>query len=86
MVEVDFDKEIKEKLEERAEEANLSLQGLIEVVMGRWVSGTGGRVYTGRWSSGEVDGVKGMRYVVQWPFMPGFIEAEGDLVKKWRLS
>jgi len=53
-------------------------------VVREFARNTGGRVYVGRWSKGEVDGVKGMRYVVQWPFRPGFIEAPGDLVKRWR--
>ncbi len=85
-MEVEFDKETMEKLVELATEANLKPEGLVEVVMHQWANNTGARVYTGRWSKGERDGVKGLRYVVQWPFKPGFLEATGDLVKKWRLE
>ncbi|MBD3406358.1 MAG: hypothetical protein GF411_09630 [Candidatus Lokiarchaeota archaeon] len=85
-MDVTFDKDTEAKLKELAAEANLSAEGLIEVVMHQFANNTGSRVYTGRWSSGEVDGVKGFRYVVQWPFKPGFIEAPGDMVKKWRLE
>ncbi len=83
-MEVDFDKETEAKMVELADEANLTPEGFIEVVMNMFCNNTGSRVYTGRWSKGEVDDVKGMRYVVQWPFRPGFMEATGDLVAKWR--
>ncbi len=85
-MEVSFNEETKKNMEELSEEANLTPEGFIEVVMEQFCNNTGSRVYTGRWSSGEVDGVKGMRYVVQWPFRPGFKEAKGNEVKKWRRS
>lgn len=83
-LQVSFDEATMNKIKELAEEAGLTPSGLIEVIMHEFANGKGGRVYTGRWSKGEVDGVKGMRYVVQWPFRPGFLEADGTLVKKWR--
>ncbi|MHA1247930.1 MAG: hypothetical protein ACTSPE_11430 [Candidatus Thorarchaeota archaeon] len=83
-MEVNFEGEIMSKIQELADEAGVKPEGLIEIVMREFARNTGGRVYVGRWSKGEVDGVKGMRYVVQWPFRPGFIEAPGDLVKRWR--
>ena len=82
-MEVDFKGEILENMKEMAEEAGLTPEGFIEVVMEQFVDNKGGRVYTGRWSGGEVDGVKGFRYVPQWPFRPGFKEATGDEVKRW---
>ncbi|NWF96737.1 MAG: hypothetical protein HXY34_11405 [Candidatus Thorarchaeota archaeon] len=82
-MEVNFEGEVLKHLKEIAEEAGLKPEGLIEVVMHEFCMGKGGRVYTGRWSKGEVDGVKGMRYAVQWPFRPGFLEADGRLVKRW---
>ena len=85
-MEVSFDEETMEKLNELATEANITPEGFIECVIIQFCHNTGSRVYTGRWSRGEKDGVKGMRYVVQWPFRPGFFEAEGDIVKKWRLG
>jgi hypothetical protein len=85
-MEVSFDDETMAKIKELSEEANLSPEGFIEVVIQQFSTNKGARVYTGRWSGGEVDGVKGFRYVVQWPFRPGFLEATGDLVKKWRLD
>ncbi len=83
-MEVSFNEETMKKLYELADEAGVRPEGLVEIVIHEFCRNTGGRVYTGRWSKGEVDGVKGMRYVVQWPFRPGFLEATGDLVKKWR--
>ena len=83
-MEVSFDDYTTDKMKELAEEAGLSLEGLIECVVGQFVNNKGARVYTGRWSKGEKDGVKGFRYVVQWRFRPGFYEATGDIVKKWR--
>lgn len=83
-MDVNFEGKTLENMKELAEEAGLTPEGFIEVVMEQFCDNTGGRVYTGRWSKGEVDGVKGFRYVPQWPFRPGFKEATGDLVKKWK--
>lgn len=83
-MDVNFEGETLENMKAKAEEAGLTLEGFIEVVMEQFCNNTGGRVYTGRWTGGEVDGEKGFRYVPQWPFRPGFKEATGDLVKKWK--
>ena len=83
-MDVGFKGKTLENREKLAEEAGLTPEGLIEVVMQQFVDNKGSRVYTGVWSSGEKDGVKGFRYVPQWPFRPGFKEATGDEVKKWR--
>jgi hypothetical protein len=85
-MDVEFKGETFENMKKLAEEAGLTPEGLIEVVMQQFVDNKGARVYTGTWSSGEVteDGVKGFRYVPQWPFRPGFKEASGEEVKKWR--
>ncbi|MHA1933797.1 MAG: hypothetical protein ACW97A_00825 [Candidatus Thorarchaeota archaeon] len=83
-MDVNFEGETLENMKELATEAGVSPEGLIEIVMQQFCDNKGGRVYTGRWSGGVVDDVKGFRYVVQWPFRPGFKEATGDLVKKWR--
>ncbi len=82
-MEVDFKESTLANLKELAEEANLTVEGIIMVVMEQFADNKGGRVYTGRWSGGEEDGVKGFRYAVQWPFRPGFKEAVGSEVKKW---
>jgi hypothetical protein len=83
-MEVNFEGETLENMKKKAEEAGLTLEGFIEVVMEQFSNNTGGRVYTGAWSGGVVDGEKGFRYVPQWPFRPGFKEAPGDQVKKWK--
>lgn len=83
-MDVEFKGETLDNMKELAEEAGLTPEGLIEVVMQQFVDNKGSRVYTGRWSKGEKDGVKGFRYVPQWPFRPGFKEATGDEVKKWK--
>jgi hypothetical protein len=83
-MDVNFEGETLENMKAKADEAGLTLEGFIEVVMEQFCNNTGGRVYTGRWTGGEVDGEKGFRYVPQWPFRPGFKEATGDLVKKWK--
>ncbi|MDF1539743.1 MAG: hypothetical protein P1Q69_12655 [Candidatus Thorarchaeota archaeon] len=78
-----FKESTRANLKAQADEAGLTIEGLIMVVMEQFADNKGGRVYTGRWSGGEVDGVKGFRYVVQWPFRPGFKEADGAEVKEW---
>jgi hypothetical protein len=83
-MDVNFEGETFENMKKLAEEAGLTPEGFIEVVMEQFCDNKGGRVYTGRWSGGVVDGEKGFRYVPQWPFRPGFKEAEGDKVKKWK--
>lgn len=83
-MDVEFKGKTLENMKKLADEAGLTPEGLIEVVMQQFVDNTGARVYTGRWSQGEVDGVKGFRYVPQWPFRPGFKEADGAEVKRWR--
>jgi hypothetical protein len=85
-MEVNFDDETMAKIKELSEEANLSPEGFVECVIMQFALNKGSRVYTGRWSGGVVDDVKGFRYVVQWPFRPGFFEATGDIVKKWRMD
>ncbi len=83
-MEVNFEGDTLENMKKKAEEAGLTLEGFIEVVMEQFCDNTGSRVYTGRWTGGEVDGEKGFRYVPQWPFRPGFKEATGDKVKRWK--
>jgi len=83
-VDVEFKGKTLENMKKLADEAGLTPEGLIEVVMQQFVDNKGARVYTGRWSQGEVDGVKGFRYVPQWPFRPGFKEADGTEVKRWK--
>jgi hypothetical protein len=78
-----FDDETLAHLKELSAEAGLSVEGLIMCVMEQFANNKGGRVYTGRWSGGEEDGVKGFRYCIQWPFRPGFKEAVGHEVKRW---
>lgn len=85
-MDVEFKGKTFENMKKLAEEAGLTPEGLIEVVMQQFVDNKGARVYTGTWSSGPAteDGVKAFRYVPQWPFRPGFKEATGEEVKKWR--
>jgi len=83
-MDVNFEGETLENMKRLAEEAGLTPEGFIEVVMEQFCDNKGARVYTGRWTGGEVDGEKGFRYVPQWPFRPGFKEATGDKVKKWK--
>ena len=83
-MDVNFEGDTFENMKKLAEEAGLTPEGFIEVVMEQFVDNKGSRVYSGRWSGGEVDGEKGFRYVPQWPFRPGFKEAKGDQVKKWK--
>jgi len=82
-MEVEFKGSTLDNLKVQAEEAGLTVEGLVMVVMEQFADNKGGRIYTGRWSGGEEDGVKGFRYCVQWPFRPGFKEAVGGEVKKW---
>lgn len=72
-MEIDISEEVKEKLDEIAEGANLPLETAVTYILTQYVENPGGAIYAGTWRS-----AKGMRYVVQWPFLSGFLKVKGD--------
>lgn len=77
-MEVKLSKEITERLAEKAREANITLESAAILVLNEFVSGYGSRIYVGTWRRGNRGEKRGMRYVIDWPFQPGFIKIPGD--------
>ncbi|MGD2247095.1 MAG: hypothetical protein PVF58_01730 [Candidatus Methanofastidiosia archaeon] len=74
-MEINISEDVEEKLDKIAEGANLPLETAVEYILNQYVENPGGAIYAGSWRS-----AKGMRYVVQWPFLSGFIKLKGDNV------
>ncbi len=72
-MEIDISKNVEKKLDEIAKGANLPLETAVEYILNQYVENPGGAIYAGTWRR-----AKGMRYVVQWPFLSGFIKLKGD--------
>ncbi len=71
-------KDVEKALAEKAREANISPQDAARLILSEFVKGYGAQVYVGTWRRGNVDGKRGMRYVVEWPFQPGLVKLPGD--------
>ena len=69
--------EVKEKLSEIARECNLPLERACELILSEFARVVGGRIYTGRWCEAE-----GLMFVVQWPFLTGFVKVSGEELAK----
>ena len=74
-MEVNLNPEVEKKLDEIAKGANLPLETAVQYILGQYVENPGGAIYAGTWRS-----AKGMRYVVQWPFISGFLKLKEDQV------
>jgi hypothetical protein len=74
-MEIDLSEDVEKKLDKIAEGANLPLETAVEYILSQYVENPGGAIYAGSWRR-----AKGMRYVVQWPFLSGFIKLTGDNV------
>jgi hypothetical protein len=74
-MEVNLSPEVEKKLDKIAEGANLPLETAVQYILEQYVNNPGGAVYAGTWRS-----AKGMRYVVQWPFLSGFLKLKEDQV------
>ncbi|MBU6996104.1 MAG: hypothetical protein HXS41_01170 [Theionarchaea archaeon] len=74
-MEVKVSPEVEKKLSEIAEGANIPLETAVTYILDQYVSNPGGAIYAGTWRS-----AKGMRYVIQWPFLSGFLKLKEDEV------
>lgn len=74
-MEIKLTPEVEEKLNKIAEGANLPLETAVQYILQQYVENPGGAIYAGTWRS-----AKGMRYVVQWPFLSGFLKLKEDEV------
>ncbi|MBU7043521.1 MAG: hypothetical protein HXS47_07995 [Theionarchaea archaeon] len=74
-MEIEISENVKKKLDEIADGANLPLNTAIEYILEQYVENPGGAIYAGTWRS-----AKGMRYVVQWPYLSGFVKLKEDQV------
>jgi hypothetical protein len=74
-MEVKVSSEVEKKLDEIAQGANLPLETAVEYILDQYVRNPGGAIYAGSWRS-----AKGMRYVIQWPFLSGFVKLKEDEV------
>ena len=77
-MEVKLSPEVEKKLDKIAEGANLPLETAVQYILEQYVNNPGGAVYAGTWRS-----AKGMRYVIQWPFLSGFLKLkENEVVRR----
>ena len=74
-MEIKLSPEVEKKLDKIAEGANLPLETAVQYILEQYVNNPGGAVYAGSWRS-----AKGMRYVIQWPFLSGFLKLKEDEV------
>ncbi len=74
-MEIELPDEVEKKLDEIADGANLPLETAIQYILEQFVENPGGAIYAGTWRR-----AKGMRYVVQWPFLSGFVKLKEDEV------
>ncbi len=74
-MEIALDPEVEKRLDEIAKGANLPLETAVQYILGQYVGNPGGAIYAGTWRS-----AKGMRYIVQWPFLSGFLKLKEDQV------
>ena len=76
-MEIKLTPEVEKKLNEIAEGANLPLETAVQYILTQYVENPGGAIYAGTWRS-----ARGMRYVVQWPFLSGFLKLkENEVVR-----
>ena len=80
-IELELPPDVEEKMKEIAEESGLTANSAAEVILTNYLRGDGGRLYVGSYSRGTVGDRKGYRFVVQWPFQPGYDPRNGDQIE-----
>ncbi|MFW9830748.1 MAG: hypothetical protein ACFFD8_03140 [Candidatus Thorarchaeota archaeon] len=78
MITFELSPEILEGLETKAKDANISIEAAAQLILSEFVRVYGSGIYTGSWRRGDKEGKKGRRYVIDWPFQPGFVKIPGD--------
>lgn len=77
-MEIPLPDEIRQGLETKGKEANITATAAAELILSEFVRIHGSAIYVGTWRRGDREGKKGMRYVIDWPFQPGFVKIPGD--------
>ncbi|MFX1565625.1 MAG: hypothetical protein ACFFCH_06505 [Promethearchaeota archaeon] len=77
-MQIQLDKDMQKALETKAKEANISPEAAATLILSEYVRVFGSAIYAGTWRTGDKEGQKGMRYVVDWPFQPGLVKIPGD--------
>jgi len=77
-MEIHLPKDIRQGLEEKGKEANITALAAATLILSEFVRIHGSAIYVGTWRRGDRDGKKGMRYVIDWPFQPGLVKVPGD--------
>ncbi|MFX1510001.1 MAG: hypothetical protein ACFFBR_06815 [Promethearchaeota archaeon] len=77
-MQLELDSDVQMALEAKAKEANISPEAAATLILSEYVRIFGSAIYAGTWRSGNKEGQKGMRYVVDWPFQPGLVKIPGD--------
>jgi hypothetical protein len=75
---LELPQEIQNGLEKKAKEANITAEAAAILILSEYVRVYGSGIYAGSWRRGNKAGKKGMRYVVDWPFQPGFVKIPGN--------
>lgn len=75
---LDLPENIHKGLVQKAKDSNISVEAAALLILGEFVRVYGSSIYAGTWRRGDKAGKKGMRYVVDWPFQPGFVKIPGD--------
>ena len=79
-MEIAIPKEIADKLRAKADDANISPDSAALLILSEFVRASESRIYTGTWRRGNIGAQSGMRYVIDWPFQPGFVKLPGDKI------
>ena len=69
--------EAQERLSEIAQDSNLPLEKACEFILDQFAKVEGGRIYAGTWRE-----ERGLMFLVQWPFLTGFLKISGDDLTK----
>ncbi|MDO8055629.1 MAG: hypothetical protein Q6361_02105 [Candidatus Hermodarchaeota archaeon] len=77
-MEIQLSKDARKGLEEKGKEANITATAAATLILSEFVRIHGSSIYAGTWWRGDRNGKKGMRYVIDWPFQPGFVKIPGD--------
>lgn len=74
---LELEEPVADRLNQIAKDANLPLERACELVLAEFARQEGGRVYVGSWKEKE-----GLMFVVQWPFLTGFVKVPGSELGK----
>jgi len=70
---LDLSAQVMEKLTEIAKECDLPVEKACEIILSEFAKVQGGRIFVGTWKEGG-----GLMFVVQWPFLTGFVKLKNE--------